>query len=179
MDEIWKKIPGLSLVFEASNLGRIRRHETSGIDHRGDGRGGTIWRTYKPRILRCSKLSPNGYMRHRIDGETWFLHRLIAWAFVPNPENFPQVNHKNGVKTDNRAENLEWVSNQQNRDHAVAMGLTVKGSTAGGAKLIEADVIKIRDLCANGAMQKDMAAQFGICQQTVSNILARKTWRHI
>lgn len=71
------------------------------------------------------KPQPNskGYLRVSIGGKLKFVHRLVAEKYIPNPENKPQVNHKNCIKTDNRIENLEWATNQENRDHMVANGL--------------------------------------------------------
>lgn len=65
----------------------------------------------------------NGYPSVGISNQTRHLHRLLALAFIPNPENKPQVNHKNGIKTDFRLENLEWATAQENIQHAYSTGL--------------------------------------------------------
>ena len=67
-----------------------------------------------------------GYIRVRLDGETRYVHRLVAQAFIPNPENKPIVNHIDGNKINNRIENLEWVTAKENAQHASRTGLLSK-----------------------------------------------------
>ena len=81
--------------------------------------------SYKGKELKNLKLQENnkGYLFIRLRYHSPKIHRLVAKSFIPNPENKEQVNHKNGIKSDNRVENLEWVTNQQNREHAINTGL--------------------------------------------------------
>jgi len=72
-----------------------------------------VWNKKKKKYLKNS-LTDNGYYRVQLDGVFVRLHRLVALAYIPNPKCKAQVNHKNGIRTDNRVENLEWVTHQEN-----------------------------------------------------------------
>lgn len=107
--EIWKAIDGTKGFIEVSNEGRVRSLLS-----------GT------PRIIKTS-IDAKGYHRIRVTIERekkgFKLHREVAKAFIPNPDNKPQVNHKDGNKTNNSVANLEWVTNKENSHHAIKNGL--------------------------------------------------------
>lgn len=107
--EVWKDISGYEGRYQASNLGRIKslNFRRSGVEKVMVG-GYDEW-GYKMIILYNG--SGKGGRIHR------GAHRIIAQTFIPNPENKPQVNHINGIKTDNRVENLEWATASENVKH--------------------------------------------------------------
>lgn len=119
-----------------------------------------------------------------IDGKNTSVraHRVIAEVFIPNPDNKPEVNHINGKKSDNRVENLEWVTKQENIDHAYEF-LNVrilKGSEIGTSKLTEKQVIEIRNKFQPRVYgRKKLASEYNITEATIKDILQRRTWKHI
>ena len=107
--EIWKPIAGTKGFIEVSNQGRVRSLL------RGE-----------PRVLK-TQADNKGYHRIRVTIErekmSYKVHREVAKAFIPNPDNLPQVNHKDGNKSNNAVDNLEWISNRDNAHHAIENGL--------------------------------------------------------
>lgn len=119
--EEWRDIPGYNGIYQVSSLGRIRSYANFGHRKR------------KSPIIKKQSLSKFGYLRISLKkhqkAKIFFVHVLVAQAFIPNPENKPQVNHKSGVKTDNRVENLEWVTMSENIRHRIdALGQRPKGA---------------------------------------------------
>lgn len=107
--EQWKPIEGTNGKIEVSNQGRVR----------------SLLRGY-PRVL-LTQVDKKGYHRVRVsiagEKKTYKLHREVAKAFLPNIDNLPQVNHKDGDKSNNNVTNLEWVTNAENARHAIRSGL--------------------------------------------------------
>lgn len=108
------------------------------------------------------------------------IHRLIAEHFIPNPENKPQVNHINGIKTDNRVENLEWCTQSENMLHAYRTGLQIpkKGEEKFNSKLTQKDVLEIRELVKRMSQQR-IANIFDVNRTTIQSIVEGRTWKHI
>lgn len=127
---------------------------------------------------RKLKPQPNGkgYLRVHIAGKMYFVHRLVAEKYVPNPDNKPQVNHKDGNKLNNKADNLEWVSNQENRDHAIKNGLHLFGEKCPYAKLTKKDVEFIRKHTEYSS--KEMAEMFNISCSNINDIRKCRTWKN-
>ncbi len=114
-----------------------------------------------------------------------FVHRLVAMVFIPNPDNKEYVNHINGIKTDNRVENLEWCTHQENINHAIATGLSnFKGANNPRALLTEADVLCIRKKfkSINTSIRQfvlSICAEYNIKESTVGDIIHQRNWKHL
>ncbi len=113
------------------------------------------------------------------------VHRLVAQAFIPNPNNLPDVNHKNGDKTDNRVKNLEWVTRRQNLEHGfkiypIANRPLARGEQSWCAKLKDDDIPIIRMRFKNGELsQRKLAKEYGVSHTTIKGIINGWTWKHV
>ena len=140
----------------------------------------------KTRIL-SSYIKDNGYVKVCLTKDKkqkeYFLHRLACIHFVPNDLNKPDVNHKNGIKSDNTFKNLEWCTKKENSTHASKMGLLKvhRGEDNACSKITEKQVLEIRDIFkSNPKINKsEIARDFNIGRTTLLHILSRNTWKHI
>jgi hypothetical protein len=120
VEETWKDIENYVGYYQISNIGRVK--SLARVIKRNDN----IIKTVRKRILRVGK-NPNGYylvvLSKKNKHKPILVARLVAKTFIPNLLNKPCVNHINGIKTDNRLENLEWVTYSENNQHAFDTGL--------------------------------------------------------
>ena len=178
--EEWKWIPGYENHYMASTLGRIKSCKKEISIYRKD-----INREYKSswkeKILKQAYRSDYKKvglsMRNEIRQP--LVHRVIALTFIPNPENKRTINHKNGIKTDNRAENLEWFTDSENHQHAHLLGLMNpnKGEDHYNSKLNEFQIRVIRK--CNDLNKTELGKIFNVIPQNIGCIKSRKTWKHV
>lgn len=104
------------------------------------------------------------------------VHRLVAIAFIPNPEGLATVNHINHNKLDNRVTNLEWLSNYDNAKDGCKYAPKFFGEKATAAKLTQAQADQIRLDYANGISRKELAQQYKITTASIGNVINNKTY---
>ena len=174
---IWRSVVGYEELYEVSSSGLVRgkEKEVSG-NHKKPSRkipardkkqcllvgypAVTLFKDSKPKLIK--------------------VHRLVAEAFLENPDSLPCVNHIDNNKANNDVSNLEWCTHEHNTHHMLNQGRQnwAYGERSSSAKLTAEDVVLIKKLSKH-MRQIDIAIMFGIRQQQVSRILTGKRWKHL
>lgn len=176
--EEWKDIVEYQGSYQISNLGRVKS-----LARYVKSRWGK-YRLLKERILKSSQ-DKDGYFTIGASFKNkpihLRIHRLVAKAFVPNPSNKPEVNHKDCNKQNNTYSNLEWVDDYEQAQHAWKMGVCLypKGSKHGNSKLTEQDIPIILERIKSGEMIKDIAKDYNIVATAITRIKKGTRWNHV
>lgn len=173
--EIWLPVKNYEGVYEVSNTGLIRTIERPIKNRYG-------YRTIKP-IIRKPRKDKRGYLiidlRFYMGIECKKVHRLVAKAFLPNPNNLQEVNHIDHNKENNCVSNLQWVSHSENVAHTVASKKHAYGEKQGGSILKECDVLQIIQYGKKGYTHREIAEIYNVSRGTITAIFLGKNWKHL
>lgn len=176
--EIWKDIVGYENYYQISNYGNVISKERI-VKSKNNSFA------KKKECIKKAGIT-NGYKLVLLSKENiekgFLVHRLVAIHFIPNIENKPEVNHKDGDKLNNHFSNLEWVTRSENEQHSYDNGLQIsrKGSNHHFAKINEKDVLNMFQFQKDGKTKKEIAIKYPMLSYTsICRILKKKTWTHV
>lgn len=169
MSETWKDIKGFEGLYQVSNLGRIKRVERVIVNTRKQRR------VLREQIMEPKTNGAEGYLRVglRKDGKQTFhaVHRLVAFAFIKNPEGKPQVNHINENRSDNRVENLEWITCYENNNHG-KRNENISRAKRGGACRVKVSQYLNGELVATYDSIVEASEKTGVNYSSIRKVLA-------
>lgn len=169
MEEQWKEIEGYP-NYKVSDHGRVKslNYNRKGIEK-----------------IMCPQKRKDGYFHVGLycnkKKSLILLHRIIGIAFIPNPNNYPVVKHKDDNRSNNVLSNLEWGTQQSNIQDMFDKGRkNHRGTNNPRSKLTEDQVLEIRNLYSTGNfMQKELGIKYGVSQKLISCIITNKNWKHL
>lgn len=172
-DEIWKDVVGFERYYQCSNMGRIKALP----------RKTRTWEIHKESITIGG--TTRGYRKFPAHKENkkynLLAHRVIAEAFISNPNNYPYINHINAIRNDNRIENLEWCTHSMNIKHAYKLGnKNQKGEKNNSAKINQeiANNIRIYYEQNKHLSQREIGLVFNLSRENIKDIINYKTWNY-
>jgi len=178
-NEVWEDIEEFKGVYQVSNLGRVKS-----LDKYVKNRSGIDSTKIVGKIL-SQKTSKFGYKSAGLcvkQKVSWrLIHRLVAIAFLPNPLNLSDVNHVDGIKSNNFVENLEWLSKGDNQRHAYKLGLKNQDGTKNPkAKLNDEQVLEIRRTYKEGNLsQRKIGEIYNVSRALIGYIVRNQIWNNI
>lgn len=177
--EIWKDVVGYEGFYKVSNKGRVKS-----LPRTTKTKNGKLYKVSgKDMSIHISNVGyPSVRLTARGESSIHSVHRLVATAFIENPKNKAYVNHKDGIKTNNSLDNLEWSTPVENSLHAWENGLArvAVGEKHASSKLTAEDVRYIRMAASKyGVTRVSLSKEFGVAPQSIGDIVLRKTWKHI
>lgn len=181
-NEEWRDVVGYEEYYQISNLGRMCSKSRIKIVNSSKRANFTQFIPAKLRKITISKHPKHMYYQGLVSVNNVVIsvkiHRLIAEAFIPNPDNKPHINHIDGNKLNNAISNLEWCTHKENMQHAWNTGLSkpLRGEFGSGAKLTASQVLEIRELSKTIRATK-IAPMYGVHHATIRSIILRKTWK--
>lgn len=146
---------------------------------------GNVFSCKRKRLMKLTLDKNIKYLRLSLRDDsgniiTYLVHRLVAEAFIPNPENKPEVNHIDGNKLNNNVSNLEWVTRKENMLHAHSLGLRDNNGEGNPRDILsEEEVLAVYNDLLDGARVCDLADRYNVSRPTISDIKAKRNWYYL